>query len=98
MSKAILVIDMPERCDDCNMCYYSDGKVQLCYWKDKVIDQDKPNWCPLNPLPEKINIPPYDNNIKAKTDNAFEVGAYMYDRGHDRGYNICIDEILRNAD
>ena len=33
---------------------------------------------------------------KVKNKNAEEVGAYMYDRGHYRGYNICIDEILGN--
>ena len=53
MSKAILVIDMPESCNECNLCYYSDGRVQLCYWKDKVIDKVKPEWCPLKPAPEE---------------------------------------------
>lgn len=53
MDKAILVIDMPERCDDCNLCYYSDGRVPICYWENKVIDETKSNWCPLKPAPKK---------------------------------------------
>lgn len=56
MSKAILVIDMPERCDDCNLCYYSDGRTPICYWKNKVIDEIKPDWCPLKPAPEEQDI------------------------------------------
>lgn len=50
--------------------------------------------CPLKPMPEKIDIPDFDDNIKAKNENAEEVGMYMYDRGHYRGYNLCIDKIL----
>lgn len=81
MNKAVLVIDMPEHCDDCNLCYYSDGRVQLCYWKDKVVDKVKPDWCPLKPVPEKYNMAaPHDRD---------------YDMEYEYGYNACIDEILR---
>ena len=56
MSKAVLMMDMPETCDDCNLCYYSDGKVKLCYWYDRVISETKPNWCPLMPVPTNKNM------------------------------------------
>ena len=55
MSKAILVIDMPESCDDCDFCYYSDGRVPICFYKSWVVDapKAKPDWCPLKPAPEE---------------------------------------------
>ena len=91
MSKAILVIDMPECCKNC-MCY----KNNFCeITRFAIFDNTtKPNHCPLKPVPEKIDIPDWDDSIKAKNKNVEEVGMYMYDRGHYRGYNICIDKIL----
>lgn len=62
------------------------------YWQS----EHKEEWCPLKPVPEKIDIPDFDDTIKAKSDNACEVGMYMYDRGHHRGYNACIEKILNN--
>lgn len=58
--KAILVIDMPTRCDECRfarlyntilsrdliMC--TAVKNDLFVWRD-----DKPKWCPLRPIPDK---------------------------------------------
>ena len=100
MSKSILVIDTPDRCWKCSCCasYQASAFSYREYWccaTDKDVDPNKkPEWCPLKPAPEKIDVPPFDDNIKAQNKNAEEVGSYMYDRGHDRGYNICIDKIL----
>lgn len=101
MSKAILVIDMPEECCDCTFHYMTyDENV---YYVDKclalnneTIDgyTDKYDGCPLKEAPVKIDAPGYDNSIKAKNKNAEEVGMYMYDRGIYTGYNLCIDKIL----
>lgn len=105
MSKAILVVDMPKCCNECSLMF----KDEYSYWCPVQCDENKtdlyenyikikqkPNWCPLKPLPEKIDVPAYDDNIKAFSENAFEVGSYMYDRGHYRGYNMCIDKILNS--
>lgn len=94
MNKAILVIDMPKRCDDCKLSEYSDSWKLYCCYTGEVIDKIKPDWCPLKPMPAKIDVHDWDDSIKAKNENAQEVGMYMYDRGHYRGYNICIDKIL----
>lgn len=102
MDKAILVIDMPRSCMECDIRFmdeYSDwcpvhvyeGQEDVFKYK---INFTKPDWCPLKPLPEKIDVPDWDDNIKAKNQNAEEVGAYMYNRGHYRGYNMCVDKIL----
>ena len=47
MSKAVLVIDMPESCDSCPLFkgHYSD---MCCGGNNRTID-----WCPLQPAPEK---------------------------------------------
>ena len=82
--KAILVIDMPEKCIYCPV-YDNDG-IYPC----KAIDIEEtedyneltiPSWCPLKPMPEKKEIK--------------EVPIYLNDLlDFDRGWNACIDEIL----
>ena len=59
MSKAVLVIDMPEKCIDCTICatYAASAWSPREYWctahdNDDVDPYDKPIWCPLKPLPE----------------------------------------------
>lgn len=101
MSKAILVIDMPSCCNECPICAsYAESAFSIReYWctasdNTDVDPYDKPKWCPLKPVPEKIDVPDFDDTVKAESENAFEVGMYMYDRGHYRGYNLCIDKIL----
>ena len=95
MSKSILVIDTPINCIQCPCLHrYDDDDwcAVLCNVIYNPRNRDKD--CPLKPVPEKIDIPDFDHSIKAESDNAFNVGAYMYNRGQYRGYNQCIDEIL----
>lgn len=50
MSKSILLIDTPEKCEDCILLYH-------CHKYDDVITIDsKPDWCPLKPMPNKMEI------------------------------------------
>ena len=63
MSKAILVIDMPESCAECDIMF-EDEYSYWCPWKsapktgvdDSVYDyfksKTKPDWCPLRPADE----------------------------------------------
>ena len=58
MSKAILVIDMPNNCDKCPLFFVSARDMCCRALNNKTIDYPypinyKPNWCPLKPLPEK---------------------------------------------
>lgn len=52
MNKAILVIDMPESCDECTLCIEDDAYYDFCavtgYW---IMSDDKKEWCPLRPMP-----------------------------------------------
>ena len=79
--KAILIIEMPSSCSECNLQQYG-----ICHAVRKCITgtpkelKSKPDWCPLKPMPDKKNR---NNRV---------VGDYL--RGRSDGYNACIDEIL----
>lgn len=55
MQKAVLIMDMPERCRDCKWC---DHVLKFCgiseaFMEDITIKQ---NWCSLRTLPEKFEV------------------------------------------
>lgn len=54
MSKSILVIDTPEKCDGCVLHGIMIGK-QICNAEIKRVkdENSKPDWCPFRDLPEK---------------------------------------------
>ena len=83
MSKAILVIDMPNSCDKCPLfnSYYSDmtcrangNGINYPYPKEK-----RQEWCPLKETPQKA--------VGFGTDN-------QYMMGRKDGWNACIDNVL----
>ena len=85
--KAVLVIDMPNRCSECPLCYKGENywgdivsaECQMQY-KGYVALNEKPYWCPLRPLPQKKDVPP-------------NYGMMVGDpRGE--GWNECLKEIL----
>ena len=90
MPKAVLIMDMPERCADCPLRNSSHAKNSYvcCYLTLKDISETdyydkKPDWCPLRELPEKMK----------------ECGKYPQpDRiapSYKVGWNACLDEILK---
>ena len=81
MSKAILVIDMPESCDKCPLFhgFYTDmtcgaNNYGINYPYPKDFRQD---WCPLQSAPEEQEI--WYNDYRSDWD---------------RGYNACLREIM----
>lgn len=94
MSKAVLVVDMPESCPDCRFCRELDEGINACceLMDDendsslcRMIEteygycQQKPDWCPIKELPEE------------------ESNDYCYDlweRGWNTGWNECLEAIL----
>lgn len=63
MNKSILVIDTPEKCVDYPICasYAESAFSPREYWctaseNTNVNPYDKPNWCPLNPVPQKLGL------------------------------------------
>lgn len=93
MSKAVLVMDMPESCRKCNLSYMIPlGTRLICHATAKVIrtTHDKPDWCPLRELPEKMEVcGTYNSEYYAK-------GGKM--PSYKTGWNACLDEILGEKD
>lgn len=96
MSKAILVIDMPTKCEDCPC--YTDEMISknwdICRGLNIRVDTEanKPNWCPLKPIPQKLaenfgNNTPTNTYIMNGTERQY-LDMYAV------GWNGCIDEIL----
>lgn len=90
MPKAVLVMDMPETCKDCSCKYpsYKDDALYDCAITGKTIPingghyEDRPDWCPLRELPEKI--PELKSGYEDISTSIRRVG-----------WNACLDEILK---
>lgn len=65
MSKAILVIDMPSKCEECCFCRgFNVCRIKQCIEREgitsihtvdkQIMEGTKPSWCPLKPMPEKV--------------------------------------------
>lgn len=85
MAKGVIVVDVPETCGDCACCQY-DGQYDRCCGVngEDLMNIDwngeKPDWCPIKPIPPKQN-----------NDNLYD----DFYNGFDVGWNACIDEILK---
>lgn len=80
MSKAMIVIDMPESCRECPLCReeHMTYRDYCCLANMRIWTIEKPDWCPLRELPEEELIWYEDEGSD-----------------YERGYNACLDEILR---
>ena len=92
MSKAVLVIDMPSNCKDCNMSVLGiePHTGQMCFRcvhhpTIMVLPKEtkRPDWCPLRELPNPKE--------KGKAENILEIFS-------NAGYNACIDELLKGEE
>lgn len=82
MSKAVLVLDMPEGCNDCvlNNCHFCDvTNENIESYMYDIMEVDKPDWCPLKELPHK------------RYHSAYGVPNEM---SEDKIWNECISKIL----
>lgn len=83
MAKAVLVMDMPECCADCQLAD-DDPSGLYCVFADDYYDgsdssEDRASFCPLRELPEKKELYLSINNQKGYCD----------------GWNACLDKILK---
>lgn len=88
MSKAVLVMDMPESCSKCMFLYEFSGikncsLMNVMYGGASRLSQSnftkcRHDKCPMRPVPEKEN----DDNLMDE-----------YQDGYDDGWNACIDAI-----
>lgn len=82
MSKAVLVMDMPDSCYKCPFCNDDAECDVVGRTFDVNPKKGKPDWCLLRQIPEKkerLNVP---NNYN---------GGYSH--GYVGGWNACIDAI-----
>ena len=84
MKKAVLLMNVPEKCLDCNLCVLDmDGSIS-CYYNKREIcsnvgeNNSRPNWCPLKSLPEEDHEDHYPNELEY---------------GYADGWNDCLREI-----
>lgn len=94
MSKAVLVMNMPERCVKCPLLLtlpQKDG-LALCIARPKNGQEEynpkheiswRPDWCPLRELPEKI--PELKHGYESVEKSILR-----------KGWNACLDEILKD--
>ena len=92
--KAVVVIDMPERCDGCpvrhaGMAYCTIGKFSTSHFNTgKPVNQTKRHpKCPLKVLPLKMSAPTYR-----------DYEAYIAAANYISGWNDCIDRITGDDD
>lgn len=81
--KAILVLEMPSACKDCPLRVSIDESICVNTLKDitdKEYFEQRPDWCPLKPMPSKKPTIGKESENDILCMNA--------------GYNACIDEIL----
>lgn len=93
MNKAVLIIDMPKNCYQCrfvgnykhkelgNMTVCNAAKLEDGNGHYMMSSYAKHDWCPLKPLPEKMNL---EHVLDENGDQEIYI----------KGYNACIDEIL----
>lgn len=88
MAKAVLVMDMPENCENCACKYFSyeDDALYDCAITGKTIPinggryGEKPDWCPLRELSEKKGGDKWQDEISDS---------------YNAGWNACIEEIIK---
>ena len=87
MSKAVLVMNMPECCADCPCSFFErDNPILnlICgVTQEDAYNVGKPDWCPLRELPEKI--PESKSGYEKVTISVKRIG-----------WNECLDAILEN--
>lgn len=87
--KAVIIIDMPERCDTCQvrhmgLAYCNVGRFSTSHYASgKPVDQSKRHpKCPARPIPMKMSAPTYrDYDMRRDALNYYA------------GWNDCIDRI-----
>lgn len=93
MPKVVLIMDMPEQvCQKCTLCHETENDDEyLCCATGKLLsDGEKPDWCPLRELPERMEIcGTYNAEYYAK-------GGLM--PSYKLGRNKCLDAIEGDAD
>lgn len=86
MAKAILIMDdVPDYCNDCYAVHMSQNGEFCRAAKEHLQPKaERPDWCPLRELPEKI--PDLKHGYENVEKSIIRIG-----------WNACLDTILENA-
>lgn len=82
--KAVLVMNMPEYCTECPLIAFEFGT--FCSLNEKSIPKpatDRPEWCPLKPMPKKWVAQMNGLDARQQIENWY----------FQEGWNACLREI-----
>ena len=89
MAKGIIVVNMPDKCWNCEMRFFNEYYDEYeCYFRpgeEIKPDDEKPEWCPIKELPERKNAE-NANNPKETLNTVL-----------DAGWNACLNEIDKES-
>lgn len=71
MSVIVMGMEMPERCETCDLICDDDSGLEVCCCTGEIVDREeqaRPRWCPLRPLPEKHGRLIEDSHLKDTLD------------------------------
>lgn len=101
MNKSALVLETPKNCFECPFSIVDGNDTDIGYCEVEAMlaeealiteeyydydSEEKPEWCPLKPLPEKKEYINSVSNIEATKNIAAA------------GWNACLDEITGGAE
>lgn len=89
MSKGIILVDMPERCNECKF-WFAKATVPIEYRcmaeqkniTEKHLNKNKPDWCPIKPMPERKALTGDLSNVTKMGEELVKVG-----------WNECLEKI-----
>ena len=100
MSKSVLVIDTPKNCTYCPLCFYTEiysehqcrGTECTNSYSRTITEYgeeaDRPDWCPLSPLPPHKDLAECVNAVDVSLDK-------MLACQYAQGWNELRNEILK---
>lgn len=95
--KAILVIDMPDSCEECEYCAWSSDKMYRacllnnCHlFRSEFVEIGRDGCCPLKPLPTEFKTYKLSQRDQEETEPFINMAMIKV---YADGYNACLKEI-----
>lgn len=102
INKSVLVIDTPRSCITCPLAHYNEyydwyecraddncwRRIVNWEYQKQTYAAERPDNCPLSPLPSQINSQSYLNDMIININNVF---SYQYSKG----WNAYREELLK---
>ena len=99
--KAILVVDMPNNCEECRLY---DNESQKCTalwkyyligeWTDECRTLLEDGQCPLKLIPQKLSVDDMSNAFGWNKSFDEKIKELTYMKYMAMGYNACLEEIM----